>query len=80
MKEGLNALRTFSDVNWTYISPADEFDAEGSEGNEYQIDGEEFIANAEGRSYISYADYANAFVDAIENNNHTRQRLSVIQK
>ena len=34
----------------------------------------------EGRSYISYADYANAFVDAIENNNHTRQRLSVIQK
>lgn len=80
MKEGLNALRTFSNVNWTYISPADEFDAEGSEGNEYQIGGEEFIANAEGRSYISYADYANAFVDAIENNNHTRQRLSVIQK
>ena len=31
----------------------------------------------EGRSY---ADYAKAFVDAIENNNHTRQRLSVIQK
>ena len=37
-------------------------------------------AMKEGRSYISYADYANAFVDAIENNNHTRQRLSVIQK
>ena len=34
-------------------------------------------AMKEGRSY---ADYANAFVDAIENNNHTRQRLSVIQK
>ena len=43
-------------------------------------EGEEADVNEKGESRISYADYAIAMIDEIENANHIRQRFSVIGK
>lgn len=78
MKKSLNELRKRNDVVWTYISPAAEFDAAGARTGRYLLAGEEFTTNAEGKSYISYADYAIAMVDEAEKGNHKNQRISVL--
>ncbi len=41
---------------------------------------EELKLNDRGESIISYADYAIALVDEIENGNHIQQRISVVRK
>lgn len=80
MGKALEELRTRNDVNWTYISPAADFQAEGAKNGEYLLAGEEFTVNAKGESVISYADYAVAMLDEILHGNHVQQRISVIAK
>ena len=78
--KGLDVLRKRDDVKWTYISPAAEFGYEWERKGEYQLAGEVFTVNAEGKSEISYADYAIAMVDEAEKGNHINQRISVLWK
>ena len=52
----------------------------GERTGEYLLGGEEYFVNEKGESRISYADYAIAMIDEIENANHIRQRFSVIGK
>lgn len=78
--KALSELRGRDDVNWTYISPAGDFQAEGERSGQYILGGEELTLNERGESIISYADYAIAMVDEIENGNHLRQRISVVRK
>lgn len=80
MGEALAELRKRSDVQWTYLSPAGDFVADGERTGEYLLGGEEYFVNEKGESRISYADYAIAMIDEIENANHIRQRFSVIGK
>lgn len=80
MAKALASLRSRSDVQWTYISPAADFQADAPKTGEYTLAGEEFTVNAKGESTISYADYAIAMVDEIENGNHIGQRISVVSK
>lgn len=80
MAKGLEVLRKRNDVKWTYISPAAEFGYEWERKGEYQLAGEVFTVNAEGKSEISYADYAIAMVDEAEKGNHINQRISVLWK
>ena len=47
---------------------------------EYILGGEELTLNEKGESIISYADYAIAMVDEIENGDHIQQRISVVRK
>ncbi|MBO0466874.1 NAD(P)-dependent oxidoreductase [Enterococcus plantarum] len=79
MGKGLDLLEASKGLNWTYISPAAEFDAEGPVTGKYVIAGEELEVDKDGKSYISYADYAIAMVDEIEKNTHPNQRFSVHQ-
>ncbi|MEI5993816.1 NAD(P)-dependent oxidoreductase [Candidatus Enterococcus mansonii] len=79
MGKGLGLLEATKNVNWTYISPAAEFDAQGPATGSYVAAGEELETDKEGKSYISYADYAIAMVDEIEKNAHPNQRFSVHQ-
>ena len=67
-------------MKWTYLSPAGFFDAEGPRTGSYILGGEEAIVNSKGESYISYADYAIAMVDELENAKHIQQRFSVISE
>ena len=80
MAKSLKELRQRSDVKWTYVSPAAEFEADGKRTGEYILAGEEFTVNSKGVSVISYADYAMAMVDEIVKGNHIRQRISVLGK
>ena len=78
--KGLDVLRKRNDVKWTYVSPAAELEYEWERKGEYQLAGEVFTVNAEGKSEISYADYAIAMVDEAEKGNHINQRISVLWK
>ena len=80
MGEALAALRKRSDVQWTYLSPAGDFVADGERTGTYLLGGEEYFVNAKGESRISYADYAIAMIDEIENANNIQKRFSVIGK
>ncbi|MBE6476671.1 MAG: NAD(P)-dependent oxidoreductase [Propionibacteriaceae bacterium] len=80
MGAALADLRTRTDVDWTYISPAADFQAEGERSGRYIVGGEELTLNERGESIISYADYAIAVVDEIESGSHSRERISVVRK
>ena len=76
----LDDLRKRSDVQWTFLSPAGDFVADGERTGEYLLGSEEYFVNDRGESRISYADYAIAMVDEIENANNIQKRFSVIGK
>lgn len=78
MGAALDELRTRNDVKWTYLSPAGNFVAGGARTGKYILGGEEYFVNAKGESEISYADYAIAMIDEIENANNIQKRFSVI--
>ena len=80
MGRALSELRNRTDVKWTYISPAGDFQAEGERSGQYILGGEELTLNEKGESIISYADYAIALVDEIEKGNHIQERVSVVRK
>lgn len=80
MSVALTELRKRDDVNWVYISPAADFQADGQRTGTYALAGEELTVNDAGDSYISYADYAIAVVDEIEKGTHKQERISVYQK
>ena len=63
--KALDELRRRSDVKWTFISPAGDFQADGERTGNYILAGEELTLNSRGESIISYADYAIAMVDEI---------------
>ena len=79
MGKALEVLRKRNDVKWTYISPAGDFQADSERTGKYILGGEELTLNSRGESIISYADYAIALVDEIENGNHIGQRISVVR-
>jgi putative NADH-flavin reductase len=78
MAKALGELRQRSDVQWTYLSPAGDFQAEGARTGRYILGGEELTLNAKGESVISYADYAIAMLDEAETGKHVQQRFSVV--
>ncbi|HDR1186948.1 NAD(P)-dependent oxidoreductase [Pasteurella multocida] len=76
--EELAKLRERNDVNWTFISPAADFRADGERTGKYIIAGEELTLNSKGESVISYADYAVALVDILESGKYKKARISVL--
>ena len=78
MAKALDELKKCDNVNWTYLSPAIEFVADGARTGHYTAGGEQFMVNSQGKSQISYADYAIAMVDEAENAKHAKQRFTVV--
>lgn len=76
----LDGLRSRNDVNWTYISPAADFQADGERTGKYTLAGEELTLNSKGESVISYADYAIALTDEAVNGNNIQKRISVVSE
>ncbi|APQ57729.1 NAD(P)H-binding protein [Paenibacillus jamilae] len=79
-QKALDDLRKYDDVNWTYVSPAGDFQADGERTGKYILGGEELILNSKGESVISYADYAIAMIDEIESGSHIKERISVVSE
>ncbi len=80
MAKALSELRERTDVKWTYISPAGDFQADGERSGKYILAGEELTLNSKGESIISYADYAIAMIDEAVSGNHVGQRISVVRE
>lgn len=76
----LKELQETTDVQWTFVSPAGHFDPEGKRTGSYQLGKDHLILNAKGDSYVSYADYAIAVVDEIENPKHVNERFTVVSE
>ena len=65
---------------WTYISPATDFVADGEPTGKYQLGGDEVVLNAQGKSVVSYADYAIAMIDEAVSGKHTKERISMVSE
>ncbi|MFC6175955.1 NAD(P)-dependent oxidoreductase [Companilactobacillus huachuanensis] len=76
--ESLRRLRSYSDIRWTYVTPAFNYDPEGIRTGKYQVDGEEYRAKDDSKNYISYADYAVGMLDIIEHESYIRQRITLV--
>lgn len=74
----LKELQATSDISWTFVSPSAVFDADGKRNGSYQSGKDHLLVNSKGESYISYADYAVAIVDEIENPQHLNERFTVV--
>lgn len=77
-QKALNEIRKSENKNWTYVSPAADFIADGERTGKYILAGEVFTVNKNGESKISYADYAIAMIDEIEKGNNLGKRISVL--
>lgn len=72
----LDRLRQISDLDWTFLSPSAQFVA-GERTGVFRIGGDTALRDVNGRSWISYEDYAVALVDEIEQPRHSRCRFTV---
>ncbi|TWS18917.1 NAD-dependent epimerase/dehydratase family protein [Tsukamurella asaccharolytica] len=75
----LDYLRTVDDVDWFYLSPAANYGSfnPGEKRGTFRTGGDLLLTDAEGKSEISGADYAIAFVDEVLTPVHERERFSV---
>ncbi|WAT18081.1 NAD(P)H-binding protein [Aurantiacibacter sp. MUD11] len=73
----LDELREEQEVDWTFFSPAMViFEGERKGPGSFELGGDELVTDGDGNSKISYADYAIAMVDELEQHNHSRQRFT----
>jgi len=73
----LDDLRNETATDWTFFSPAmNIFVGERKGPGSVRLGGDELVTDAEGQSNISYADYAIAMVDELENHAHSRARFT----
>ena len=76
--KNLEDLQQSEGFEWTFISPAGFFNPEGKRTGSYQTGKDHILLNAKGDSYVSYADYAIAVVDELENPVHVNGRFTVV--
>jgi putative NADH-flavin reductase len=72
----LDLLQQEKDLNWTFLSPSALF-IEGERTAKFRLGTDQLLADANGKSWISFADYAIALADEIERPAHLRQRFTV---
>lgn len=78
--KSLDELRLRNDVQWTFVSPAADFVADGERTGSYQVGGEQLILNHNQESTISYADYAIGMIDEATQGNAIQKRISLCSK
>ncbi len=76
--QNLEDLKATKNLTWTFISPSAMFDPEGKRTANYQSGKNQLLVNSKNESYISYADYAIALVDEIEDPQHINERFTVV--
>jgi putative NADH-flavin reductase len=75
-RDFLNALRNEKEIDWTFLSPSALFIA-GERTSLYRLGRDELLTAADGKSWISYEDYAIALLDELEQPKHARARFTV---
>jgi uncharacterized protein len=74
--ELLKLLRTDKQLDWTFFSPA-ALIGPGKRTGEFRLGGDQLVTAPDGKSSISYDDYAFALVDELEKPQHIRQRFTI---
>jgi putative NADH-flavin reductase len=72
----LNLLQSADDINWTVLAPGAEFTA-GERTGKFRLGGHELIVDENGKSAISFEDYAIALLDEIETPRHLKDHFSI---
>jgi len=75
-KAFLAALRTVADLDWTMLSPSALFTA-GQRTGAFRSGHDSLLTAADGKSWISFEDFAVALLNEIEHPQHVRQRFTV---
>ena len=75
-KAFLDTLRNVKDLDWTFLSPS-AFFGPGERTGKFRLADNTLLTAADGKSSISYEDYAVAMFDEIENPRHIRARFTV---
>ena len=72
----LDLLRAEKELNWTFLSPSALFTA-GERTGKFRLGNDQLLTSADGKSSISFEDFAVALADEIERPAHIRQRFTV---
>jgi putative NADH-flavin reductase len=72
----LDLLRAEKELNWTFLSPSALFVA-GERTGKFRLGIDQLLTAADGKSSISFEDFAVALADEIERPAHVRQRFTV---
>jgi putative NADH-flavin reductase len=72
----LDLLRQERELNWTFLSPSALFTA-GERTGKFRFGTDQLLTAADGKSSISFEDFAVALADEIERPAHIRQRFTV---
>lgn len=69
-------LKGVDELNWTFFSPA-AFIFDGPRTGEFRLGTDQLLFNKQGESKISFADFAIAMVDELENPRHTNAQMTI---
>jgi putative NADH-flavin reductase len=72
----LDLLRAEKELNWTFLSPSALFVA-GERTGKFRLGTDQLLTAADGKSSISFEDFAVALADEVERPAHIRQRFTV---
>jgi putative NADH-flavin reductase len=72
----LDLLRAERELNWTFLSPSALFVA-GQRTGKFRLGTDQLLTAADGKSWISFEDFAVALADEIERPAHIRRRFTV---
>lgn len=76
--ESFSELKGRTDVLWTYVSPAGDYDANGARTGKYVLGGDNLILNSKNESHISYADLALAVIDELKKGAFVQKRFTAV--
>ncbi|WP_300630346.1 NAD(P)-dependent oxidoreductase [Pseudomonas sp.] len=74
--EFLEALREEQQLDWTFLSPSALFDGTERTG-QFRLGQDDLLVSHDGKSSISFADFAIAMIDEVETPQHSRKRFTV---
>ena len=72
----LDTLRQEATLDWSFLSPSALF-VEGPRTGKFRLGRDDLLVGPDGKSWISFADFAIAFIDELERPAHSRQRFTV---
>ena len=72
----LDLLRQEKELNWTFLSPSALFTA-GERTGKFRLGTDQLLTASDGKSWISFEDFAVALADEIERPAHIRRRFTV---
>lgn len=75
-KHLLDRLKTETRIDWTFLSPSAVFVA-GERTGRFRLGDDDLLVDADGKSEISFEDFAIAILDEIDAPAHSRRRFTV---